>query len=248
VAKDEEAYPLLWLDGVELDGKDTSDAYFHVVCLGQVKGIDREAGLVEAMKAAREEGALLIAAHPHWCGISMGDCLRWSFDGVEIYNHICHWLNGKSNGLVYWDVALQQNPNTLALAVDDAHLKSEHPGWNGGWIVVNAEECSQQSIMAAIGRGNFYASCGPQFKSIVLDGDEVVLTTSPVRFIRLVGPSFRGKRAGTFDGSLVSDARFSIPDDWRYAYLEIEDEGGRRAWTNNLFIDEDSSNRETVGA
>lgn len=238
-AIDEKAYPLLWLDGVELDGKDTSDAYFHVVCLGRVEGITRESGLVEAMRVAREQGALLVAAHPHWCGITLDDCLRWSFDGVEIYNHVCHWLNGKSNGLVYWDAALQRNPNTLAFAVDDAHLKSEHPGWNGGWIVANAEECSEHSIMRAIRTGNFYSSCGPEIKSIVLDGDELIITTSPVQFMRLVGPSSRGKRAGSFDGTLLTSARFSIPDDWRYAYLEIEDESGRRAWTNNLHIDDD---------
>ena len=23
---------------------------------------------------------------------------RWRFDGVEVYNHVCHFLNGKSSG------------------------------------------------------------------------------------------------------------------------------------------------------
>ena len=49
-AGDGETYPLLWLDGIELDGEDTEGAYFHVVCLGKVKGVAREAGLVQAMK------------------------------------------------------------------------------------------------------------------------------------------------------------------------------------------------------
>jgi hypothetical protein len=30
----------------------------------------------------------------------------------------------------------------------------------------------------------------------------------------------------------------AVPPDWDYAYLEIEDELGRRAWTNTLFIQE----------
>jgi len=70
VEADAGEYPLLWLDGMELDGKDTEGAYFHVVCLGKVDGVAREGGLVEAMKKAREQGALLVDAHPHWCGHS----------------------------------------------------------------------------------------------------------------------------------------------------------------------------------
>ena len=44
--EDRGTYPLLWLDGVELDGQDHTGAYFHVVCLGPVKGISRENGFV----------------------------------------------------------------------------------------------------------------------------------------------------------------------------------------------------------
>ena len=38
-----------------------------------------------------------------------------------------------------------------------------------------------------------------------------------------------------------------LPDDWRYVYLEIEDERGRRAWTNNLFTDKDSPIKTSAG-
>lgn len=240
------AYPLLWLDGIELDGCDATGAYFHVVCLGRVDGICHENGFESALISAREQGALLIAAHPHWCGNSLDDCLRWPFGGIEVYNHVCHWLNGKSNGLIHWDAALRKNPNVLAFAVDDAHLKPEHPGWNGGWIMVNAETCSRQEILSAIRRGNFYSSCGPEIRSIALDGHELSMTTSPIRFMRLVGPGSNGKRVGSFDGPLLTSISMSIPDNWPYVYVELEDETGRRAWTNNLFVDEDSSNRLPV--
>lgn len=240
---DEESYPLLWLDGVELDGQDTTGAWFHVVCLGRVKDIAREDGLVAAMQAARAQNALLIAAHPHWCGNSLDDCLRWPFDGVEIYNHMCHWLNGKSNGLIHWDAVLRENPNALGFAVDDAHLKPEHPGWNGGWITVNAKTCTRHDILSAIQRGNFYSSCGPEMQSLSFDGDELHMTTSPIRFARLVGPGVLGSRVGSFDGPLLTNVTMPITEDWLYVYVEIEDNAGRRAWTNNLFIDEAPPNR-----
>lgn len=45
-----------------------------------------------------------------------------------------------------------------------------------------------------------------------------------------------GKRVGGFEGKAFSEAAFDIPPEWAYAYLEIEDAQGHRAWTNALFI------------
>lgn len=230
-------YPLLWLDGIELNGKDYAGASYHVVCLGRFEGLTREMGFVAAMEAARAQGGLLILAHPQWMGNSMGDALRWGFHGVETYNHVCRWLNGKGGGLAHWNAMLERRPDTLGLAVDDAHLRPEHPGWNGGWIMVHAADRSRDAILDAIRAGRFYSSCGPEFVSITADGNSVTVDCSPVQFIRLVGPAARGARIGSFDGQRFSEATFEVPSDWSYAYIEIEDECGRRAWTNTLFVD-----------
>jgi hypothetical protein len=227
---------LLWLDGIELDGRDETGALYHVVCLGRLRGITREMGFTAALQVARAQGALTILAHPHWTGNSFDDALRWPFDGVEVYNHVCRWLNGKGDGGPYWSAMLRQNRETLVFAADDAHLRPEHPGWNGGWIVVNAAEPTPGCLLAAIRRGNYYASCGPQFRSITFDGSHVEIETSVVQFIRLVGPTYHGQRLGSFDGQRLTHGRFAIPPDWHYAYLEIEDDRGRRAWTNTLFV------------
>jgi hypothetical protein len=237
VAADDEDFPLLWMDGIELDARDTGGAYYHVVCLGTFTGITREMGLLAAMASAREQGGLLILAHPQWTGNTFDDALRWNFDGVEVYNHVCHWLNGKGDGRAYWNVMLAQQPRTLGLACDDAHLRPEHPGWNGGWIVVNAPELSRPAVMDAIRAGNFYSSTGPDFHIITCDGNTVAIETSPVQFARLVGPGYLGKRTGNFEGRLFTGATFDIPPEWTYVYLEIEDAHGHRAWTNALQVD-----------
>ncbi len=235
VRKDKAAYPLLWIDGVELHGADHAGGFFHVLCLGRVEGVTMEGGLEAAMLAAKQQGALVFLAHPHWCGNTLEDALRWPFDGVEIYNHVCHWLNGKGHGLVHWDVMLKKNPASLGLAVDDAHLKPTHPGWNGGWIMVNAPECSEQAILKAIRAGNYYSSCGPEIHSVRYEGTTLTVKTSPVHFMRIVGPNDGGRRTGFFDGKLLTEATFEVPEKWGYVYLEVEDPQGRRAWTNHLF-------------
>ena len=228
--------PLIWFDGVELDGKDGTGAYYHVVCLGHVKGIEKGLPLEEGMRKAREQGALLILAHPFWSGNTFEDARRWQFDGVELYNHVCHWLNGKGDGLTYWNAVLQTYPTTLGIASDDAHLNSDYLGWHGGWIMVNARDRSRRAIMQAIRKGNFYASCGPEFHDISLKGDEVTIKTSPVQFARLVGPKWGAAPRGDCGKRDLQEATFKIPDYWEYAYVEIQDRQGRRAWTNTLLV------------
>lgn len=236
-AADDADYPLLWLDGIELDGRDDRDAYYHVVGLGAFTGISREMGLVAAMEAVRQQDGLLILAHPQWTGNSFAEALRWNFDGVEAYNHVCQWLNGKGRAGAYWNAMLARNPATLSVASDDAHVRPEHPGWNGGWIVVNAPGLSQHAVTTAIRAGNYYSSTGPAFKTIQFDGSVVTVETSPVQFARLVGPGYLGQRTGNFEGKSFTEAAFDVPPAWDYAYLEIEDDCGRKAWTNTLLVD-----------
>jgi hypothetical protein len=229
--------PLLWLDGIEIDGLDDRGSYFHAVCLGTFRELKREDGFTSALHQARSQGGLTILAHPHWTGNSFDDALHYGFDGVEVYNHVCRWLNGKGHGGVHWSAMLSASPHTLAFACDDAHVQPSHPGWNGGWIMVRAPSLSREAVMSSIRSGRFYSSCGPVFRDITFDGERVAIQTSPIQFARLVGPNHLGTRVGAFDGRLMEEASFAVPGDWPYAYLEIEDSERRRAWTNTLFID-----------
>jgi hypothetical protein len=235
-----EDVPLLWLDGVELDGRDYAGSYYHVVCLGtngiRAFEISREKGFVSALETMRADGALLVLAHPFWTGNSVEEARRWGFDGVEVYNHVCHWLNGKGAGSVHWDGMLQQSPGTLAFAADDAHVRPEEPGWNGAWIMANTGTCTREAILEALRRGNFYATQGPVIHRIEYRDEHVQVATSPVRFLRVVGPAHFGNRVGTCGSQLFEEASIGVSPDWPYTYLEIEDMQGRRAWTNPLFV------------
>lgn len=238
VAADNGASPLLWLDGIELDGPDYAGSYYHIVCLGRFTGITREMGFTQALMEARRQGGLLILAHPDWMGNSFEEASRYGVHGVEVYNHVCRWLNGKGDGSPYWHALLDRNPDTIGLAVDDAHIKPEHPGWNGGWIQVDSPQLTADGIVDSIRSGRFYSSCGPEIQSMEFDGEQLHVTTSPVQFVRLVGPSWRGHRIGSFNGDTRTETSLSVPLDWRYVYLEVEDSCGRRAWTNSLFVPE----------
>jgi len=235
IVRNPSSFPLLWIDGIELDGEEDGHL-FHIVGIGHFEGITPQMSLSQAIEAVQSQGGLILLAHPFWSGNTFTDARRWVFDGIEIYNNVCQWLNGKGDGKAFWNYLLSQpdGVGVLGFAVDDAHLRPEHPGWNGGWIMVNAPELTVQAITRAIQQGNFYSSCGPAFNSLTFDGEAVHFTCSPVQFARLVGPSDRGDRLGNFSGETITSGKFRLPLDWSYHYLEIEDTLGRRAWTNSL--------------
>lgn len=235
VKADTTGYPLLWIDGIELDGKDSAGIFYHVVCLGKVPPMTRDTGFEKGMALAKESGAVMILAHPEWSDNRTEDVKRWDFDGVEVYNHVCRWLNGKSSGTAHFSAMLGNSMKALAFASDDAHLNAAEPVYNGGWIFVNTDSLDSENILKSIRAGNFYSSCGPEIYSISYEGNSVKIRTSPVRFIRLAGKNGSGARNGAFN-TLVEEAEFEVPAEWPYAYIELEDEFNRKAWTNTLYV------------
>jgi hypothetical protein len=227
--------PLVVLDGVELDGSDSTGTSFHVVCIGCRDGIDRAMGLEAAMAEARRQGAVIVLAHPLWTGNSTEDAIRHGFDGVEVFNNVTEWLNGKGSGAFHWDRMLDRNPGVSGSAVDDGHLSADHPLWNGGWVHVDAPAPTPAALLEAIKAGRFVSSRGPAIRALAARGREVTVSCSPVRFIRLVGPAYRGQRLAALNGPPLNEGAFTVPDDWAHARIEIEDGHGRRAWTNALF-------------
>jgi len=229
--------PLLVMPGIELDGYDSLGSYYHVLAIGATLEISIVLdNFIESMQAAYNQGALLIWAHPHWTGNTSRDGLRHNFHGLEIYNHSSHCENGSGYALSHWDRLLNHNPNFLGFATDDSHFVPGYHCWNGGWVMVNAPVCTQAEILSNIREGNFYATQGPEFKSIEYSGTSVTLETSPVAYIRLIGP----RRVGNWIHSIgtkqsLTQAKFELPTDWPYARIEIEDASGKLAWSNSLW-------------
>jgi len=227
--------PLLALNGAEVNGTDRTGAAYHVVALGCDAPLPEADSFDDLLLELKARGALLSLAHPHWMGNSVEDALRHPFDGVEVYNHICHYLNGKGYSGFHWDRMLEKEPRTLGLAVDDAHLNGNEP-WDGGWVMVCAPELTKSAVLEAIAAGRFYSTLGPVFDSIRVDDGHIHLRTSPVAAVRLVDNTSWGARVYPGRGRTVTEADFSLPAERASVRVEIEDEQGQRAWTNALLV------------
>lgn len=225
--------PLLALNGVEIDGTDETGMWFHAVGLGYDGTLLDEVPFGEQVAHLKRAGAVVVLAHPCWTGNTVADALRHGFDGLEVYNHICHYLNGKSLSVYHWDRMLEADPRTLGISADDAHLNGNEP-WDAGWVMVSAPALSRRDILDSIKAGNFYSTQGPLFESIRVQDGRIEVRTSPVSMIRLTDNTAWGARVYPGNGALVTGGEFEVTGEHAYLRVEIEDERGRLAWTNAL--------------
>jgi hypothetical protein len=98
--------------------------------------------------------------------------------------------------------------------------------------MVNANKCTQESILESLKSGKYYSTNGPEIHEInINDSGCLQIKTSPVNIIRLAGPG--GAGINVRGDELVDFAEFKIPD-WKYIYIELVDKNNKKAITNNI--------------
>ena len=104
-----------------------------------------------------------------------------------------------------WDMILAYRLRShgemlFGLAVDDAHHYHEmnpqrsNPG--RGWVVVESDSLSSESIVSAMEQGKFYASTGVALESITFDGKRLSLSVAADSTVNY-STTFVGTRSGT---------------------------------------------------
>ena len=196
-----------------------------------------------------EQGGVPFLCHPYWSGLRGEDVLAApSLAGIEIWNGGSEVMQGNGLSTVHWDDALQQGRLLMGLATDDCHTPGEDSGL--GWTWVLARDRSGAAVIDALRRGRFYASSGPTIRDVAIGEESVTVRCSPARSVRLrSGPwdgcavnaepgmgSWRGEQRERDAGGLITVARFEFPEFWRWARVEVEDERGRRAWSNPFVL------------
>jgi len=132
---------------------------------------------------------------------------------------------------------LQAGDYISGFATDDMHdLKSETAG---GWVMIKSKKLTPKAVMAALKAGCFYSSAGPTIEDFRIENDTVYLRCSPVKEIRLLGNSCRGKKISANGSELLTKFEEKIPDNsgLRYIRAEIVDTNDRCAWTNPIIIE-----------
>jgi predicted metal-dependent phosphoesterase TrpH len=195
----------------------------------------------EVARRAAEAGAFVALAHPYWNGVSEIDALSIAdiVHGVEVYNHASEVGVKRGYGEHQAEVLLSKNHRKTFYAADDAHFK--HPAGTfvdafGGWVMVKAADRNPDAILGAIKAGAFYASCGPDFHNIEIDGDVIRVSCSPVEQVIVSGRGVcyqrsHGPSAVSFEAPLPTDGKTP------YVRVTLVDAYGRMAWSNPIWLD-----------
>jgi len=245
---------LLILPGMEVDtGLPGPDCHcVHVVSLGPEKemgnGFDQDqrfrypqaenAGQAQIMiDDILKANNLPMYCHPEWSGTPAQEIEELQgFSLMEIWNTGCVLDNGLDKDAAYWDELLMAGRVVYGVATDDGHSAKQNCQ---GYIMVNAEK-NVQSILEALKRGAFYASCGPVIYDFYVEDGVATVLCSPAASIR-----FRHLRNPYQDqkGIALTGAQAPIPKGQHYVRAEVTDHLGRKAWTNPIFVDwEDEEN------
>ena len=191
----------------------------------------------------REAGFLVCYNHPNWSLQTLADYgeLKGLF-ACEIYNHSAMLDGIDADQEQVYDALLRRGNRLFCVAADDNHdnYPPDHPLNDsfGGFTVIKAPRLAYDDIFAALERGDFYASMGPEIRALYVEDGDLCIETSPVRSIHMtnVGRDACVERAAR--GSSVTSARFPIRPDSRFIRLQITDWEGMRANTNAYFLDD----------
>ena len=149
--------------------------------------------------------------------------------------------NGRPSTEETWDGVLSGGQRLYGLATDDAHTYDEfrpdraNPG--RGWVCVRAYPLTEETILTALRRGDFYASTGVEL-------EDVFSTPSELSFeiIEKTGEAYLTKFVGKH-GRVLSEQddprpRYTFKGDEGYVRATIISTGGGKAWVQPVFLED----------
>ena len=190
---------LLVIPSTELNatcGPSEDDA--HVLALGvqaDPEPPDSFAPLQEVVDWIRANGGLPYLAHTYWSGLRTE---QWEpcegLLGIEVWNTGCELEIGRGDSSIHWDEALERG-SALQGARDRrlAPSRATTAASRGRWCArpsARRRPCSRRCA-----RAGSTARPGPTIESVEVDGNAVVVRSSPAQSVTLVSARHRGARA-----------------------------------------------------
>jgi hypothetical protein len=163
---------------------------------------------------------------------------------LEIYNghpQVNNLGGGGVPGLEeVWDAVLSRGLLVYGLAVDDAHTFKDpgNPNVAGpgrGWIAVRAARLETGELMAALERGEFYASTGVELEDVQASAERITVRVKPTAFskyrIQFLGPHGR-----LLKESVEPAATYEVAGDEGYVRARVLESNGRVAWIQPMMV------------
>lgn len=200
------------------------------------------------IRTANENGFFVCYNHPFWSLQNYPDYAGlkglW---GIEVFNTGCKREGLPDSTQPFHDL-LREGNDLFPLCTDDSHIPIDY---FGGWVQIKAKELTYDSIVAALLRGDFYASTGPKIKELYYEDGELHVTTDEVTEITVIADWRYSKfirpesGAAAMTSAVVSIhsigkevAELGIPPEASFFRLELADAHGNRAYTRAYRLSE----------
>ncbi|MGI9354832.1 MAG: PHP domain-containing protein [Rhizobiaceae bacterium] len=229
------------IPGAELhSGATNAGELWHILAVGlpadfapshtpETKPVENQESGPEVARRARDAGAFVAIAHPHWSALTEADVRSIeAAHAVEIYNTGCDVDCDRGYGFHAFEQLLgEKRPMTLC-ATDDAHFATDDAF--GGWVMVQSEANEPAALLEALKAGHYYASQGPDFEEIVWSKDSVTVCSSPVSTVIVQAESIP---TAVMHGKGMTDTTIEIGRCAGSPWLRITliDVNRKRAWS-----------------
>ena len=194
----------------------------------------RSATPQEVADAIKKQDGFVVLAHPGWSLNTPSDLIDLKgVDATEIYNAVSdagQSLRPYSD--FYIDICANAGVYPFILATDDAHAYDGNDN-RLGWIMVKADELTNEALLEAIKRGDFYATEGPELR-VERQGKKLIIDTSPCQVIGTLS-NLSWEWGRTVRGNDLTHFEYEIRDTEKWIRVEARDKNGKKAWSN-IFV------------
>ena len=162
----------------------------------------------------------------------------------EIYNghpHVNQLGGGGVPGLEeVWDAILSSGTLLYGIAVDDAHTFKQpgNPNVAGpgrGWVSVRAARLEARALLAALERGDFYASTGVELADLEVMADRMRVVVKPVTDAKY-RIQFIGRNGRIVHEAIESAATYTFTGNEGYVRARVLESNGRMAWIQPTMV------------
>jgi len=224
----------------------------HVNALDPERLVEAQTGssVVEVLQrnidAIRSAAGVPHINHPNFRWALTADDLRQVRNNrlFEVYNGhptVNNMGGGNVPGLEeVWDLLLSNGQLLYGIAVDDAHSFKQpgNPlvaGPGRGWVMVRAPRLEARALLAALERGDFYASTGVVLEDVQATPQNITVkvkaeSTSKYRI------QFIGKDGRVLTEAPTTTATYTFKGDEGYVRAKVLESNGRIAWVQPVLV------------
>ena len=191
----------------------------------------------EFMRKCKEKGFFVTYNHPAWSLETFEQYGTYEeMDAMELINGGSFIIDGQFEfNHRDFELFLRQGKKIFAVAGDDNHRATDA---GVAWTVIRAPKLTYKDICESLKKGNFYATNGPEIKSLYIEDGVMHVETSEARRILFNTAIRHAKHIYNEDGTAVTSGSFEIDyDEDEYVRVTVVGMDGSVCYSNAYFLD-----------